>query len=88
MKMKTEWLRFLLTATVLLGLVTYPGLAQEAEFTPVTDAMLQNPNPGDWLMINRTFDEQRFSPLDQINRENVGQLRLAWARGLPRAHPL
>jgi len=35
-------------------------------------------------MINRTYDEQRFSPLDQINRENVGQLRMAWARGLPR----
>lgn len=84
MKMKTEWVRILLTATVLLGVVTYPGLAQEAEYTPVTDAMLQNPNPADWLMINRTFDEQRFSPLDQINRDNVAQLRLAWARGLPR----
>ncbi len=34
-------------------------------------------------MVSRTYDEQRFSPLDQINKANVGQLRLAWARGLP-----
>jgi alcohol dehydrogenase (cytochrome c) len=45
--------------------------------------MLANPDPADWLMINRTFDEQRFSPLDQINKTNVGQLRMAWSRGLP-----
>ena len=34
-------------------------------------------------MLNRTFDQQRFSPLDQINKGNVGQLRMAWSRGLP-----
>src|ERR1700680_648621 len=50
---------------------------------PVTDAMLENPNPADWLMVSRTYDEQRFSPLNQINKSNVGQLRMAWARGLP-----
>jgi PQQ-dependent dehydrogenase (methanol/ethanol family) len=52
-------------------------------FVPVTQSMLANPDPADWLMINRTFDEQRFSPLDQINKANVGQLRMAWSRGLP-----
>lgn len=52
-------------------------------FVPVTDAMLENPNPADWLMVSRTYDEQRFSPLDQINRRNVAQLRMAWSRGLP-----
>ena len=34
--------------------------------------------PGNWLAHGRTFDEQRFSPLDQINQENVGTLGLAW----------
>jgi alcohol dehydrogenase (cytochrome c) len=57
--------------------------AQTADFKPVTDAVLANPDPADWLMLNRTFDEQRFSPLDQINKGNVSQLRMAWARGLP-----
>lgn len=33
---------------------------------------------GDWLSYSRGWDEQRFSPLDQINDRNVGQLGLAW----------
>ena len=33
---------------------------------------------GDWLSYSRTWDEQRFSPLDQINDENVQALGLAW----------
>src|SRR5688572_18684101 len=32
----------------------------------------------DWLTTGRTYDEQRHSPLNQINRENVGRLGLAW----------
>lgn len=35
--------------------------------------------PGNWLGHGRTYDEQRFSPLDQINDKNVGQLGLDWA---------
>ena len=52
-------------------------------FVPVTDAMLQNPDAADWLMVSRTYNEQRFSPLNQITKANVSQLRMAWARGLP-----
>src|SRR5689334_8121813 len=51
-------------------------------FVPVTDAMLQNPDPADWLMWRRTLDSWGYSPLNQINRSNVGQLRLVWTRGL------
>jgi PQQ-dependent dehydrogenase (methanol/ethanol family) len=50
-------------------------------FQPVTQAMLLNPSPDDWLMYSRTYDAQRFSPLKQINKQNVGQLRMAWVRG-------
>jgi quinohemoprotein ethanol dehydrogenase len=35
--------------------------------------------PGNWLSHGRTYDEQRFSPLDQINDENIGELGLAWS---------
>jgi alcohol dehydrogenase (cytochrome c) len=52
-------------------------------FAPITADVLANPDPADWLMMNRTYDEQRFSPLNQINKSNVGQLRMAWSRGLP-----
>ena len=69
----------LLTAALLSG----AAFAQPAPFVPVTDEILANPDPADWLMINRTFDEQRYSPLDQINKSNIGQLRMAWSRGLP-----
>lgn len=34
--------------------------------------------PQDWLTYGRTYSEQRYSPLDQINRTNVSGLHLAW----------
>src|ERR1700722_5836462 len=36
----------------------------------------------DWAMYGRTTDEQRFSPLHQINEQNVSQLGLVWSREL------
>jgi alcohol dehydrogenase (cytochrome c) len=49
-----------------------------AVFAPVTDAALENPNPGDWPMIRRDYHATSFSPLDEITPDNVHQLRLAW----------
>ena len=40
--------------------------------------MAADAEPGQWLSYGRTYDEQRFSPLEQITRANVGQLGLAW----------
>jgi alcohol dehydrogenase (cytochrome c) len=60
-----------------------PAAKQAPAFVPVTDQILANPDPSDWLMVSRTFNQQRFSPLNQINKSNVGQLRMAWSRGLP-----
>ncbi|MBV8770768.1 MAG: PQQ-dependent dehydrogenase, methanol/ethanol family [Deltaproteobacteria bacterium] len=34
--------------------------------------------PGNWMSYSRTYSEQRYSPLDQINASNVGNLKLAW----------
>ncbi|MGC1617378.1 MAG: PQQ-dependent dehydrogenase, methanol/ethanol family [Candidatus Acidiferrum sp.] len=34
--------------------------------------------PGNWMTYGRTYSEQRFSPLNQISDQNVGQLGLAW----------
>ena len=59
-----------------------PGLAQVEDFTPVTDAMLQDPDPSDWMMWRRTLDGWGYSPLNEINRENVGDLRMVWSRAL------
>jgi alcohol dehydrogenase (cytochrome c) len=46
--------------------------------TPVTDATLANPPVGDWLTWRRTLDSQGYSPLKQIDRSNVKNLRLRW----------
>jgi PQQ-dependent dehydrogenase (methanol/ethanol family) len=64
------------------GLFIPVALAQVQNYQPVTQDMLVNPSPNDWLMYSRTYDAQRFSPLTQINRQNVSQLGLAWSRGL------
>jgi alcohol dehydrogenase (cytochrome c) len=53
-----------------------------AAFAPVTDAMLQKPRPADWLMWRRTLDSWGYSALEQINRNNVRALALAWSRAL------
>jgi len=65
------------------GILTPSARAQVQGFKPVTAAELANPSPNDWLSFSRTYDDQRFSPLNQINRQNVGQLRMAWSRGTP-----
>jgi alcohol dehydrogenase (cytochrome c) len=64
-------------------IVTSTATAQPLErLTPVTDAMLANPPPGDWLMWRRTLDSWGYSPLEQVTRRNVAQLRLVWSRAL------
>src|SRR5207249_5893734 len=40
------------------------------------------PGPDDWLMYSRTYDAQRYSPLNQINKQNVGRLTQVWSNAL------
>jgi PQQ-dependent dehydrogenase (methanol/ethanol family) len=68
-------------AVVWLGGAFVPAAAQRA-LTPVTDAMLRNPDPADWLMWRRTLNSWGYSPLDQIDRSNVARLQLIWSRPL------
>ena len=77
---RPRWVRVVVVLLALAGVTL--ATAQEREIEPVTDAMLQDPDPADWLMWRRTLDGWGYSPLDQIDRENVDTLRLVWARGL------
>src|SRR5215510_8677770 len=52
------------------------------KITPVTDAMLQNPDPNEWLTWRRTLNAWGYSPLDQIKKNNVKDVRMVWTRGL------
>src|SRR5215471_8613978 len=47
-------------------------------FVPVTDDMLRNQDPGDWLMARRTYQGWSYSPLAQITKENARELQLQW----------
>jgi len=53
--------------------------AQVKDFRAVTEAMLRQPAPGDWLNWRRTDNAWGYSPLEQINRQNVQRLQLAWS---------
>jgi alcohol dehydrogenase (cytochrome c) len=54
-----------------------------AALSSVGDEMLEHPAPSDWIMWRRTYDGLGYSPLRQINRANVAQLRTAWSWVLP-----
>jgi alcohol dehydrogenase (cytochrome c) len=56
--------------------LTVPG--EVKNYTNVTDAMLRNPDPADWLMIRRDYHANDYSPLTQINASNVKDLELQW----------
>jgi alcohol dehydrogenase (cytochrome c) len=48
------------------------------DFARVTDEMLRNPPPGDWVTIRRDQFASNYSPLNQITRDNAHELQLAW----------
>jgi alcohol dehydrogenase (cytochrome c) len=56
--------------------LTVRGTVQN--FAPVTDDMLRNPAPGDWLMLRHDYSATSHSSLDQITADNVKTLKLAW----------
>src|SRR5882672_5943665 len=49
---------------------------------PVTDQTLLHPSDDDWLTWRRTYDGWGYSPLSQVNRDNVRNLRLVWSWSL------
>ena len=68
--------------SIALAAISTAVVAQVRNFAPVTQAMLLNPSPDDWLMYSRTYDAQRYSPLNQINKQNVGRITQAWTKPL------
>ena len=77
MRQRNDVLAALLTSTVLC--LSGPTLA--AEVTP--DRLINaDKEPHNWLMNHRTYDAQRYSPLDKINKTNVKSLKLAYAVAL------
>jgi glucose dehydrogenase len=69
------------------ALLSFFGVSAESphaqsDVVAVTDAMLQSPEADDWLMWRRTLDGWGYSPLDEIDRSNVADLKMVWSRGI------
>lgn len=61
--------------------VTLPGTAEN--YTPVTDEDMRAGAGDDWLMLRGNYEAWNYSPLDQIDRDNVGGLQLKWSWAMP-----
>ncbi|MFZ9129211.1 MAG: PQQ-binding-like beta-propeller repeat protein, partial [Pseudomonadales bacterium] len=61
-----------------------PGQAIERTIGMIDDARINaaDSEPGNWLAYGRTYEEQRFSPLTQINKDTVASLGLAWFKDM------
>jgi alcohol dehydrogenase (cytochrome c) len=73
------------TITLMVCLLPSGLLAQATadKFVPVTQKDFNSPDPADWLMLGGNLEHWNYSPLDQINRENVSGLQMVWARQMP-----
>ena len=62
------------------AIATLATISIGASAAPVDEKRLvaADAEAGQWLSVGRTYDEQRFSPLKQVNVENVSRLGLAW----------
>ena len=71
-------MREIVSALAIVGAGVLAAFVGASEYAPVTDVRLTNPEPENWLMYRRTYDSQGYSPLDQINAENVAGLKPLW----------
>src|SRR5258707_7920495 len=58
------------------AIVASPGVAADVTAERLTNA---DKEPHNWLMNHRTYDAQRYSPLENINKGNIKNLKLAYA---------
>ncbi len=78
-------MRFGLVAALAASLVLAGCSKSESATGGVTEAMIVSPPDGEWLTYGRDYGEQRYSPLDKINLDNVKDLGLAWSADLDTA---
>ncbi len=75
--------------SLVLGSVLFPYSLTNAQngFRPLTQDMLNQPDPEDWLMWRGGYNNWGYSPLDQIDQDNVSELQLAWSWAFAPAAP-
>ncbi|WP_339814469.1 PQQ-dependent dehydrogenase, methanol/ethanol family [uncultured Imperialibacter sp.] len=94
MKLSFSSWRSSVAASILLITIIFCQCSQKAE--PGSEAHIRNvtsaiddkyltkadASPGNWVTYGKNYAEDRFSPLNQINKKNVGRLGLAWSLNL------
>ena len=76
----TAALRYWATCATMFGLLSGAvTFAQSGSWTSISAERLRKPGTGDWLSYRRTDDVTAFSPLRQIDRTTVRQLRPVWS---------
>jgi quinohemoprotein ethanol dehydrogenase len=89
MKMTLPFRPVYLLGVILASLLCSFVSAQQSSSTLVNDPAMADESQGEnWLAFGRTYSEQRFSPLTQINQSNVGGLELEWYVDLPNSRSL
>ena len=75
-------------AAFAIGGLVFAACSGGAEYALVTDERLADPEAENWLMYRGTYDAHGYSPLDQINAENVASLKPLWtfSTGLREGH--
>ena len=71
-----------LSFTILLGLLLFTSCESEPRIID-DSAISDETNTSEWLAYGRTHSEQRFSPLKDVNIENVADLKVDWFIDLP-----
>src|SRR6266446_660242 len=73
--------KWLLSSSVALTCLisTAAGAGSIGNYSPVTAARLENPEPANWLMIRGNYKGWSYSALDQINTSNVKTLVPVWS---------
>ena len=70
--------RLVLASTILPAVLLFAGFT-ETKPKSTAEAASESAN---WLMYGRTYDDHRFSPLNQINEQSVANLGLVWSQEL------
>jgi alcohol dehydrogenase (cytochrome c) len=79
MKITRTGIRMAFAAGLLCGVAWGAATAGQLEtYSPVTQQRLENPEVSNWLLYRRTYDGHGFSPLRQINTDNVRNLSPVW----------
>ena len=72
-------MRSFMTAAVALSVAAFGSSVFADGYSVVTDARLKNPEPENWLMWRGNYESTGYSPLGQINADNVGELVPVWS---------